>query len=210
MINLAFTFWVIAEINKPEFRSNSPVLYYLATFLVVTVVPALFAVATHKFLASRFLRGKMLHPMPTGWDYFFDKSQGCWMLFHLKSGAKIGGIFGKNSFASSFPDEQEVYVQEIWRVDERGRFVERVQGTAGAVIKREEMSSHRTFYNWGIKDGRQKQAREDSRGVPTRTEGISADRSTGCHKSSAGWERNGTCSVRKAEWTGIQRKEVAL
>lgn len=138
MLNLAFTFWIIAEINKPEFRSNSPVLYYLATFLVVSVVPAVLAVVTHKFLVSRFLRGRALHPTPTGWDYFFAKGQACWILFHLKSGTKLGGLYGENSFASSFPNEQEVYVQEIWRVDERGRFVERVQGTAGAVIKREE------------------------------------------------------------------------
>ncbi len=138
MFNLAFTFWIIAEINKPEFRSNNSVLYYVATFLVVSVVPAGLAIATHKVLASRFLRGRMLHPTPTGWDYFFAKGESCWILFHLKSGAKLGGLYGENSFASSFPNEQEVYIQEIWRVDEQGRFVEKVQGTAGTVIKREE------------------------------------------------------------------------
>lgn len=138
MVNLALTFWIIAEINKPEFRSNNSFLYYAATFLVVSVVPAGLAIATHKFLTSRFLRGRMLHPTPTGWDYFFDKGQSCWILFHLKSGTKLGGLYGENSFASSFPNEQEVYVQEIWRVDELGRFVEKVQGTAGTVIKRDD------------------------------------------------------------------------
>ncbi len=138
MFNLVLTFWIIAEINKPEFRSSSPVLYYFATFIVVSVIPAGLAVATHKLLESRFLRGKILHPTPTGWDYFFGKGQPCWILFHLKSGTKLGGLYGHNSFASSFPNEQEVYVQEIWRVDELGRFIERVQGTAGAVVKHEE------------------------------------------------------------------------
>lgn len=138
MINLAFTFWIIAEINNPEFRSNSPLLYYFVTFIVVFAAPAVLAIASHRFLASRFLRGIMLHPTPSGWDYFFSKGQACWILFHLKSGAKLGGLYGEHSFASSFPNEQEVYVQEIWRVDELGRFVEKVEGTAGTIIKRDE------------------------------------------------------------------------
>ena len=138
MLNLGLTFWIIAEINNPEFRFNNPVLYYFATFLVVSVVPAALAIATSKLLTSRFLRGIILHPTPTGWDYFFAKGQACWILFHLKSGTKLGGLYGENSFASSFPNEQEIYVQEIWRVDELGRFVEKVEGTAGTIIKREE------------------------------------------------------------------------
>ena len=89
MVNLAFSFWVLAEINKPEFRSIHPIWYYVLTFAVIFIAPTALAVGARKLLTSKILRGRVLHPTPTGWDYFFGKGQACWMLFHLKSGAKI-------------------------------------------------------------------------------------------------------------------------
>lgn len=138
MLNLAVVFWLIAEVNKPEFRSAHPVWYYLATFGVLFVAPACLAVGARSLLASGLLRGRVLHPTPTGWDFFFGKGRPCWMLFHLKSGMKLGGFYAGASFASSFPQAQDVYVEEVWRVDDAGRFVERVDRTAGALIKGED------------------------------------------------------------------------
>ncbi len=57
------------------------------------------------------------------------------MLFHLKNGQRIGGFFGRESYASSYPIEAEIYVENIWRVDESGRFAENVEGNAGMIIR---------------------------------------------------------------------------
>ena len=47
----------------------------------------------------------------------------------------VGGYFGPNSYATTFPQPPEVYVEEVWRVDEEGRFVEKVDGTLGMVLR---------------------------------------------------------------------------
>jgi hypothetical protein len=57
--------------------------------------------------------------------------------FHLKEGMDLGGCFGERSFATSSPNAQEIYVEEVWRVDENGRFVERVEKTDGAMVRSE-------------------------------------------------------------------------
>jgi hypothetical protein len=59
-------------------------------------------------------------------------------LFHLKGGKMLGGYFGDQSYAATFPQEPEVYVQEIWRVNDQGEFVEMVEGTLGGVIRMSE------------------------------------------------------------------------
>jgi hypothetical protein len=56
-------------------------------------------------------------------------------MFHLKDGTRFGGYFGLDPHASSFPAEPEVYVQDVWRVDERGRFGENIAGNAGMVVR---------------------------------------------------------------------------
>jgi hypothetical protein len=80
----------------------------------------------------------LVTPHPTAWDNFFARRETCWMIFHLKSGATIGGHYGIGSHASSFPNEADVYVSEAWRLDEHGRFTEQVDGTMGVLIRRED------------------------------------------------------------------------
>jgi hypothetical protein len=56
----------------------------------------------------------------------------------LKEGDNLGGYFGQYSLASSFPNAQQVYVEEAWRLHEDGSFAEPVASTVGAVVNLEE------------------------------------------------------------------------
>jgi hypothetical protein len=78
------------------------------------------------------------HPTARGWDYFLTHHRQFWVLFHLKNGKMLGGFFGERSYASTFPQEPEIYVEEVWRVNEIGQFVEKVPGTAGAVVRQND------------------------------------------------------------------------
>ena len=59
-------------------------------------------------------------------------------MFHLKNGRMVGGYYGAKSYATAYPQAQEVYVEEVYRVDENGKFVEAVSGTMGMVIRQSE------------------------------------------------------------------------
>jgi hypothetical protein len=47
----------------------------------------------------------------------------------------LGGYFGERSYVTNFPHPPEIYVEEVWRVDPNGVFVEKVEGTLGMVIR---------------------------------------------------------------------------
>ena len=56
------------------------------------------------------------------------------MLIHLNNGRIIGGLYGPDSFVSSYPEEEDVYLQEIWKIDEEGRFMEKIPDSKGLLI----------------------------------------------------------------------------
>lgn len=49
-------------------------------------------------------------------------------------------MYGEGSFASSFPNPQDIFMQEVWKIDENGAFSEKLERTAGLLVKDEEMS----------------------------------------------------------------------
>lgn len=64
------------------------------------------------------------------------------MRFYFKSGERLGGFYGENSFSTSFPNTQQIYVEEIYELDEQGRFPEQDKeaepNNGGAIINRED------------------------------------------------------------------------
>ena len=72
------------------------------------------------------------------WDYYFGRGVPCWILFRLKNGKSIGGFYGPNSFASSYPHGRDIYVEQTWVVDETGHFVAAVPDSAGALVSFDE------------------------------------------------------------------------
>ena len=49
------------------------------------------------------------------------------MIIHLKDGRRIGGRFDENSSASSFPAKEQIYIEEVWELDESGKFINRLK-----------------------------------------------------------------------------------
>ena len=81
------------------------------------------------------------YEIPTAWDFFFSKQfMACFVLIHFKSGGKIGGFYGVKSYTSEYPEPQQIYLQELWKITAEGRFVEKVPGTLGAIIRFDECS----------------------------------------------------------------------
>ncbi len=103
--------------------------------------PTLLALIWYGLRKSNLLKGRLVHPTPTGWDHFFKKGEACWILFHMKDGTHIGGYFAGNSLASSFPNPQDVYVEKAYYVQEINNeleFTEPVPNTRGLIIPMQE------------------------------------------------------------------------
>lgn len=94
------------------FLQDKPLLFYLALVGVLLVSPAALAVLWRTLLNAGPLQGRVPSTAPTGWDAFFERGESCLVLFHMKNGEKIGGLFGDRSDASTYPNIQQVYVEE--------------------------------------------------------------------------------------------------
>lgn len=123
--------------------------------LGVFTTPVLLAYILYRLEGRGYLQRLGTHPNPTPWDWFFSNSAGNYYVrFHLKEGKELGGYFGENSFAASSPNAQQIYVEEVWRMDEDRRFIERVAGTEGAFVNREDCELIEFFETPEARDGK--------------------------------------------------------
>lgn len=141
LLNTLLWAWLVLLLDVRNFPLEHPVWSYLITVLVTIFSPVVLAVGFRKFLDLELIRRAVGDPYPTGWDAFFGRREPCWILFHLKgeTNTVIGGYFGLESSASSHPYKQQIYVEELWRVDSGTfEFLEKVDRTRDAIISAED------------------------------------------------------------------------
>ena len=64
---------------------------------------------------------RSIHIIPSAWDWRFGRlSDPHWVLVTLDDDSQVGGYFGRESFASSGPDSQDIYVEQIWDIPSDG------------------------------------------------------------------------------------------
>lgn len=51
----------------------------------------------------------------------------------------IGGRFDAGSFASTYPVDQDIYIGQVWKLDEDGHFLELIPDSAGTLIDNSEI-----------------------------------------------------------------------
>lgn len=112
--------WLILLIHSNNFFSNHTVFYVIVIFIILFLFPILWPILFIKLITcSKFLK-YFNNPIPKPWDYVFLKREPYWVIIHLKDGKRIGGIYNTDSYASVYPIEEQIYLQEVWKLDEMG------------------------------------------------------------------------------------------
>ncbi|MHB8390047.1 MAG: DUF6338 family protein [Acidobacteriaceae bacterium] len=83
---------------------------------------------------SRFLQRWIAHPTPRPWDYVFSQCKSFWVIVTLKDGRKVAGRYDAASFASSAPSPEELYLEEVWLLNQDGGFEKARKDSAGIII----------------------------------------------------------------------------
>lgn len=138
-------FPVTRLILSDHFRDAHVFLWVLLWFLLFLLIPAVSPFLLRIALSSKWLTRWFPHPESRAWDYVFRNCEACWITVHLKDLRKIGGWFGCNSFASSHPAEPQIYLEEAWKLDENGDFIEKVNQTKGILIQGSEIMAIQFF-----------------------------------------------------------------
>lgn len=135
-VNSTLCLPIIYHIYKPAFQANHPVWFFVGVLFVLLVGPIMWPFVLTKVLKSRLMK-KLQLPYPTSWDYFFDQREPAYVLVHLSNGELIGGFYGEDSYAASFPNQGDLYLETVIKVDESGKFISVIEGSKGMLVEKQ-------------------------------------------------------------------------
>ena len=140
-LNYAAFSWLIFLVYSRKLYQNHINCFLLILIIILFVAPAIWPVVlVTLFQKLKILSKFVIHPIPKAWDYIFSKRESFWIIVHLKDGRRIGGKYDTNSFASSYPAEEQIYLEEVWKLDENGRFIEPIERSKGILVPGREIS----------------------------------------------------------------------
>lgn len=139
-VNLALSipvlFWLVFGYDPTQ----HPVRYSLAAILLLLLLPVAWPVVLVAVFKSRWVAERIQIPYPTAWDYFFDQRRAAFVLVHLTNGALLGGYWGRNSYAGSFPNDGDIYIEGVYAIDSAGAFGPPIPNTRGVLLRKEQYS----------------------------------------------------------------------
>ncbi len=94
--------------------------------LIPVIVGAVTGAVSNRTLlykALKKIRLNPIHPTPSAWDWTFSDLNEQYILVKLNNGSMFGGFLGADSFISSDPDERDLYIEEIFGIDEENNWV---------------------------------------------------------------------------------------
>ncbi|MCG2685143.1 MAG: DUF6338 family protein [Planctomycetales bacterium] len=151
-LNHALWSWLIILVLQAEFFTKHPIRSAIAWAVVILISPILLGLLIGCLHQRNLIRKALqrlgfnpLHVIPTSWDWKFSNiQQPVWVLVTLMDGSSVCGLFGSGSFASTDPQDRDLYIQEVWRHNKDGRslIVERTDG----IIIRGDSIKHIEFW----------------------------------------------------------------
>jgi hypothetical protein len=120
----------LSLIRLVQYFGTSVELLFVIPFCTAVLLPIVWVRAATKTPIKKYC----LNPAPVAWDHYFAKKQPCLVLVHLKNGSLIGGYYGANSYASSYPEKRSIYFEKLVHIDIDGNFKAWVENSNGAIL----------------------------------------------------------------------------
>ncbi len=144
-VNYALLFWLIIYIEKSGIKDSCSFVYFLFYIFVLFIAPIIWVWILKRIRLSDLFQKNAPHPTQKPWDYVFSKREPYWIIVTLKDGTKIAGSYDCNSFASSAPAEEQLFLEEAWVLNDDGGFERPRNSTKGIIILSGEMASIELF-----------------------------------------------------------------
>lgn len=118
---------------------------YIFPITGMIIAPLVLPFILKKIRSMPFFHKYILRPEVSAWDYIFSSRQSYWIILHLKNGNNVAGVYSAKSFTSAFPHKQDIYLEELWQLDNNQKFLTKIPRSAGLWISVDEISSIEFF-----------------------------------------------------------------
>lgn len=144
-INYSLLFLPIYLVESSDYRTTNPVLYVVFYVVVLLLAPISWALIFRFLRAKNFLQKILPHPTAKPWDFVFAQRKQYWAIVTLKGGKQHAGLYGANSFASSAPATEQIYLEQCWKMNAEGGLERKRDSSAGIIIVLPEIETIEFF-----------------------------------------------------------------
>jgi hypothetical protein len=125
-------FYVTSGVALPEWLWAS--LHYFLVPCTLGMAIVIFDQKEWFYKVSAHLGLRLAHHIPAAWDYAFSKlGRGTFIWVKLNNGTEYAGKMGRYSFASSSTAERDLYLEEVWTINEKGPWT-RLEPVRGVLL----------------------------------------------------------------------------
>lgn len=86
------------------------------------------------WVAERLPEVTRYDPTPTAWDKTFQNAAQCFIRILTKEGTWVGGYYGSESYSTSYPEAQQVFLEQAFSVAEDGTIGDKIEGSQGMLV----------------------------------------------------------------------------
>lgn len=144
-VNYALLMGPIYAVEQLGVSLTHPVLYVLFYIVVLLMAPIGWAWGFLWLRKTQLLQRSLAHPTGKPWDFVFSKRLCYWVVATLNDGRRIGGYYGPESFASSNPEPEQIFLEQSWVLTEGGGFERPKEQSAGVIILAKEIVTLELF-----------------------------------------------------------------
>ena len=119
---------IVYPFARPLYASTDyNIWYWIGWFSILFVAPSILGLLLGLNIRKGWLKRLVnklgfstIHPIHSAWDWHFSKCEECWVIVVLKDGTKWYGWMGINSFMSSDSSERDIFIEEVYQMNEEG------------------------------------------------------------------------------------------
>lgn len=127
---------------------------FLQFVLSLMVLPVMLGPLVSRFEENQWPKirkwmgwGSAIHPHPKAWDHVFVNGKESWVRITLSDGKLIGGKFGEKSFVSSFPHSEDIFLEQVYELDESTKWFSGPRPWSHGVLIRGDKINLMEFFN---------------------------------------------------------------
>ncbi len=107
--------------------SNSNIFQKLYWLFVIIILPSIIGLIDAIIIRNQWAYKlfqkfgiQIINPVKSAWDWKFSQTPESWVIVKLKDGTEWGGVLGPQSFISSSPEERDIFIQTVYKIEQVG------------------------------------------------------------------------------------------